>query len=85
MVFDNRDKNTTEFAKLLGTLDGPGFIGLTRLLKVKVFYDDVKDEQGHPMPRSTEAILEDCLVKFHSMNRKDRREIIKILRTCKRG
>ena len=85
MVFDNRDKNTTEFAKLLGTLDAASFIGLTRILKVKVFYDDVKDEQGHPMPRSSEAILEDCLVKFHSMNRKDRRDIIKILHTCKRG
>lgn len=85
MVLDNRDKNTTEFAKLLGTLDAASFIGLTRILKVKVFYDDVKDAQGHPMPRSSEAILEDCLVKFHSMNRKDRREIIKVLRTFKRG
>lgn len=85
MLLDNRDKNTTEFAQLLGTLDAASFIGLTRILKVKVFYDDVKDAQGHPMPRSSEAILEDCLVKFHSMNRKDRREIIKVLRTFKRG
>lgn len=84
-MFDNRDKNTTEFAKLLGTLDAAALIGLTRILKVKVFYDDVKDEKGHPMPRSGESIIEDCLVKFHSMNRQDRRQILKILRSTKRG
>ena len=84
-MFDNRDKNTTEFAKVLGTLDAASLIGLTRILKVKVFYDDVKDEQGHPVPRSGESIIEDCLVKFHSMNRQDRRQILKILRSIKRG
>ena len=84
-MFDNRDKNATEFAKLIGTLDAAALIGLTRILKVKVFYDDVKDEKGHPMPRSGESIIEDCLVKFHSMNRQDRRQILKILRSAKRG
>ena len=85
MLFDNRDKNTTDFAKLLCTLDAPSFIGLTRLMQVKMFYDDVKDEKGHPMPRSAEAIIEDCLVKFHSMNRKDRREYLKVLRNMQKG
>lgn len=83
--FDTRDKNTTEFAKLLATLDAAGLIGLTRILKVKVFYDDVKDGNGKPMPRSGEAIIEDCLVKFHAMNRKDRRDVLKLLRNVKRG
>jgi hypothetical protein len=85
MFFDNKDKNTTEFAKLLVTLDAPSLIGLTRLLKVKVFYDDVKDENGKPMPRSGEAIIEDCLVKFHAMNRQERRKILTLLRHTKRG
>jgi hypothetical protein len=85
MFFDNRDKNTTEFAKLICTLDAAALIGLTRLLKVKVFYDDVKDENGKPMPRSGEAIIEDCLVKFHAMNRQDRRKILTLLRHTKRG
>lgn len=85
MFFDNRDKNTTEFAKLICTLDAPALIGLTRLLKVKVFYDDIKDENGKPLPRSGEAIIEDCLVKFHSMNRQDRRKILTLLRHTKRG
>lgn len=85
MIFDNREKNINEFAKLIGTLDAASLIGLTRLLKVKVFYDDVKDEKGHPMPRSGEAIIEDCLVKFFSLNRKERRKILTVLKHTKRG
>ena len=84
MFFDIREKNTNEFAKLLVKLDGASLIGLTRLLQVKVFYDDVKDENGKPMPRSGEAIIEDCLVKFHSLNREKRRQILRILRATKK-
>ena len=84
MFFDIREKNTNEFAKLLVKLDGASLIGLTRLLQVKVFYDDVKDENGKPMPRSGEAIIEDCLVKFHSLNREKRRQILRILRAVKK-
>lgn len=80
MFFDTKKKNVNEFAKLLCNLDGASVIGLTRILQVKVFYDDVKDENGHPMPRSGEAIIEDCLVKFNALNRESRKEIIKILR-----
>jgi hypothetical protein len=50
-----------------------------------MFDDDIKDEKGHPMPRRAEAIIEDCLVKFHSMNRKDRREYLKVLRNMQKG
>ena len=80
MFFDVKKKNVNEFAKLLCNLDGASIVGLTRLLQVKVFYDDVKDENGKPMPRSGEAIIEDCLVKFYALNRERRKEIIKILR-----
>lgn len=79
MFFDNKEKSVNEFAKYLVKLDAPTLIGLTRLLQVKVFYDDVKDEQGHPMPKSGESILEDCLVKFYSLNRTQRREMLKIV------
>lgn len=85
MIFDNREKNVNDFAKLLVTLDAASLIGLTRLLKVNVFYDDIKDSNGKPMPRSGEAIIEDCLVKFHSMNRQDRRKILTLLKHTKRG
>lgn len=85
MFFDNKKKSVNEFAKYLVKLDAPTLIGLTRLLQVKVFYDDVKDEQGHPMPKSGESILEDCLVKFYSLNRTQRREMLKIVRDAARS
>ena len=83
-MFDSKKKNVNEFANLLVTLDGAAVIGLTRLLKVKVFYDDVKDENGKPMPRSGEAIIEGCLVKFNSLDRASRREILRLLRAAKK-
>jgi hypothetical protein len=84
MFFDIKEKQTNEFALLLTKLDGASLIGLTRLLQVKVFYDDVKDENGKPMPRSGEQIIEDCLVKFHSLNREKRRDILRVLRAVKK-
>jgi hypothetical protein len=84
-MFDTVKKNVNEFAKLLIKLDGAQVIGLTRILEVKVFYDDVKDEKGHPMPRSAEAIIEDCLVKFNSMNRERRKEVLRIMRAAVKG
>ena len=83
-MFDSKKKNVVEFATLLSKLDGASALGLCRLLKVKVFYDDVKDENGKPMPRSGEAIIEDCLVKFDALDRANRREILRILRATKK-
>ena len=81
-MFFKGKKNIKEFAELLCKLDAPTLIGLTRLLEVKVFYDDVKDEKGHPMPRSGEAIIEDCLVKYYAMNRENRKNILRTLRAA---
>lgn len=82
MLKDKKDKQVVEFAKLITKLNAAQIVGLTRLLKVNVFYNDVKDEKGKPMPRSGEAIIEDCLVKFYAMNRKERRDIIKLVRAA---
>jgi hypothetical protein len=82
MFFNSKEKSVNTFAKYLVQLDAPTLIGLTRLLGVKIFYDDVKDENGHPMPKSGEAILEDCLVKFYSLNREKRKEILKITKAA---
>lgn len=82
MFFNSKEKSVNKFAKYLVQLDAPTLIGLTRLLGVKIFYDDVKDEKGHPMPKSGEAILEDCLVKFYALNREKRKEILKITKAA---
>lgn len=80
-MFDNanRNKHTTDFAKLVTQLDGPTFLGVAKMLKVQLFYDDVKDDKGNPMPRSAEAIIEDTLVKFHACNRAERRHLLKMV------
>ena len=82
MFFDSKEKSVNEFAKYLVQLEPAAVIGVTRLLKVKVFYDDVQDEQGHPMPKSGQSILEDCLVKYYSLNREKRRDVLKIVKAA---
>ena len=84
-LFDEREKNTNEFAKLICTLKAAELLGLAKMLGVHLFYEDVKDEHGHPMPRSGEAIVEDCLVKFYALNRRQRRDVLKALRVVAKG
>lgn len=84
-LFDEKEKNTNEFAKLICTLKAAELLGLAHVLEVRLFYEDVKDEQGKPMPRSGEAIVEDCLVKFYALNRSQRRNILKTLRAIAKG
>jgi hypothetical protein len=52
---------------------------------VKLFYDDIKDEKGMPMPRGGEAILEEALLRFNALDRAERRRILKLLKQAVRG
>lgn len=81
-LFDEKEKNTEDFAKMMCKLKAAELLGLARMLGVHLFYDDVKDDKGKPMPRSGEAIVEDCLVKFYALNRSERRRILKALRAA---
>ena len=78
--FKSDDKYLTEFALLIGKLDGQEFIGLCKMLMVPVFDPEKKDEKGHPAPREAEAIIEDCLIAFDKANRKYRKDLLKLLR-----
>lgn len=82
MIFDNAKKNLRDFAKLLVQLDAAEVIGLARMLSVELFYADIKDEKGLPTPRSGEAIIEDCLVKFNALNRQQRKDILRLMRAA---
>lgn len=84
-LLDGKEKNTNEFARLICTLKAAELLGLAHVLEVRLFYEDVKDEQGKPMPRSGEAIVEDCLVKFYALDRRQRRDILKTLRAIAKG
>jgi hypothetical protein len=78
MLFDSKERSVNEFARNFVKLDAPTIVGLAKLLQVELFYPDIKDEKGYPMPRSGEAIIEDCIVKFYSLNREDRKRILKL-------
>lgn len=76
--FEQKDLNT--FANLICKMDGAEFIGLAKVLCVPVFKDTVLDIKGKPAPRSGEDIIADCLTAFAGLNRKKRREILKIVK-----
>lgn len=78
--FKSNEKQLTEFAALLGQMNVTDFMGLAKLLEVHVFDNDKKDENGHPMPRSGEVIIEDCIIAFDQSSRKYRRDILSIMR-----
>lgn len=78
--FENKDLNT--FANLITKLDGGEFIGLAKMLCVRVFKEDAVDIKGKPAPRKAEDMIVDCLTAFAALNRKQRRDILKVLRTA---
>lgn len=65
---------TNEFIKLISKLEPIEFIGIARILCV-----DIMDE-ANKTPRDFEDILSDVVVKFNSLARKQRRDILKVLR-----
>lgn len=78
--FKTSEKQLTEFAKLIGKLDAPSFLGLAKVLCVHIFNNESLDDNGKPTPRNGEEIIEDCIIAFDQLNRAKRKEIIKILR-----
>ena len=78
--FDNKSMN--EFANAIAQLDGGEFIGLAKILCVRVFKEDALDIKGKPAPRQAEEIIADCLNAYAALNRQKRREIMKIVRAA---
>lgn len=86
MDFLKTNKQTlTEFAKLMAQLRAEEFIGLAKILCVHIFDNDNKDENGKPSPRQAEEIIEDCLIAFDRLNRKQRREVLRVVRAAVKG
>lgn len=63
-----------EFLTLLTKLEPIEFYGLCKVLCIQLEVDNE--------PRPFEKILDDILTKFPALNRKQRRDIIKVLRGC---
>ena len=78
--FRTNERKLVEFANLISKMEVTEFIGLAKALGVHVFNNDVKDEQGHPMPREAEEIVVDCILAFDNCNRDYRKQILRIVR-----
>lgn len=70
------NKISGEFLSLLQELEAIEFIGLSKLLGVKLL-----DEKE---PRDFYVLLHDCLERFEQLSRKKRKEILKILKEAKK-
>jgi hypothetical protein len=70
---------------MLGKMDAMEFLGLAKILCVHAFDNENKDENGKPAPRPAEEIIEDCIIAFDNLNRKQRREILRVMRAAVKG
>ena len=80
----NKEKQLNEFAILLGKLDGAQLMGLTRMLRIRVFVEQEKNEnkQEHLVPRDVTEVIEECLVKFDELNGRNRKYVLRTLRAA---
>ena len=69
-----KHKDREELLKLITGLTPEEFIGLTRLLNVKL--STVEKETGAYSVREAEDILNDCLAAFNRMKHKERKAYI---------
>ena len=81
-MFRSKEKQLNEFAILLGKLDGAQLMGLTRMLQVKVFTEQEKNEKEHLVPREATEVIEECLVKFDGLNKRNRNYVLRTLRAA---
>ena len=84
-ILKTKEQTLTDFAKMLGKMDAMEFLGLAKILCVHVFDNENKDENGKPAPREAEAIIEDCIIAFDNLNRKQRRDILRVMRNTVKG
>ena len=65
------------FVEVLPRLETVEVIGVARLLKVKLYKEDKE-------PRSSQEILEECIVNFSKLNRERRKELLEVMKACAR-
>ena len=84
-ILKTKEQTLTDFAIMLGKMDAMEFMGLAKILCVHVFDNENKDENGKPAPREAEAIIEDCIIAFDNLNRKQRRDVLRVMRNTVKG
>ena len=73
----NSEKQFNQFLELILTLEPVEFIGLARILCIDLMSDDKNSRDFYD-------ILKDMLDKFPTLGRKQRREIISVLKQNKK-
>lgn len=69
------EKMLNTFVEVLPRLETVEVIGVARLLKVKLYKEDKE-------PRSSQEILEECIVNFSKLNRERRKELLEVMKAC---
>lgn len=68
-----------KFCEAILKLRPEELLGLAHFMGVKL-YTDQKDEEGKPIPEDGVVIIENILSKYETLNRKVRRDILKIVK-----
>ena len=73
-------KGGEEFVQLMFKLEAEELCGLSKILGVRLLTDDVDPETKKAIPRDGSVIIEECIDHFASLNRADRRWILRYLK-----
>ena len=71
--------NTEKLLVTIPKLELVEFMGLARMLGVKL-YKDEKDEDGHFISRPFSEVLDDIMARFDKLDRTKKREILRLLK-----
>lgn len=77
MITFNKQKDCEEFLSKVTKLPPEAFIGLARLLDVKMTYANL--ETNETGLRDAEEVLQDCLNEFRKLKHKERKIVLKAM------
>lgn len=78
------EKDFEFFVKNFPNLQPIEFCGLAKILCVKLDEEE-KDENGKPIPRPLEKVLEEVMDNYLALSKRQRKEINQMLKDIKRG
>lgn len=80
------DKNFREFALAVSKLKAIEFMGLVKILGVGLFNENENEEEEPKLkPRDFEQVYSEILDKYVCLGRKDRREVMKVVKLANLG
>lgn len=84
-IFRKRlEKDFEIFVRNLPNLQPIEFCGLAKILSVRLDEEE-KDENGKPIPRPLDKVLEELMDRYLELPKRRRKEINQLLKDIKRG